>query len=125
MLRTGGTATVIGMIPQGTTVELDGITSCWDRRSRGQLMGSNRFRIDIPRYVDLYLQGRLRLDDLVARRIALGRAPGRDRDVARRRGSPDHRDVLERREACQAPSAEDRARDLRDVRALQLGARHG
>jgi S-(hydroxymethyl)glutathione dehydrogenase/alcohol dehydrogenase len=39
-------------------------------------MGSNRFRIDIPRYVDLYLQGRLRLDDLVSSRIALGDLPG-------------------------------------------------
>jgi S-(hydroxymethyl)glutathione dehydrogenase/alcohol dehydrogenase len=38
-------------------------------------MGSNRFRIDIPRYVDLYLQGRLRLDDLVAERIALDDLP--------------------------------------------------
>jgi S-(hydroxymethyl)glutathione dehydrogenase/alcohol dehydrogenase len=34
-------------------------------------MGSNRFRIDIPRYVDLYLQGRLRLDDLISSRITL------------------------------------------------------
>ena len=30
-------------------------------------MGSNRFRIDMPRYVDLYLSGRLKLDELVSR----------------------------------------------------------
>jgi S-(hydroxymethyl)glutathione dehydrogenase / alcohol dehydrogenase len=35
------------------------------------LMGSNRFRVDIPRYVDLYLQGRLKLDELVSARIPL------------------------------------------------------
>jgi S-(hydroxymethyl)glutathione dehydrogenase/alcohol dehydrogenase len=31
-------------------------------------MGSNRFRIDIPRYLDLYRQGRLMLDEMVSRR---------------------------------------------------------
>ena len=25
-------------------------------------MGSNRFRIDMPRYIDLYMQGRLKLE---------------------------------------------------------------
>jgi S-(hydroxymethyl)glutathione dehydrogenase/alcohol dehydrogenase len=34
-------------------------------------MGSNRFRVDMPRYVDLYLQGRLKLDELVSARIGL------------------------------------------------------
>jgi S-(hydroxymethyl)glutathione dehydrogenase/alcohol dehydrogenase len=34
-------------------------------------MGSTRFRIDMPRYVDLYLQGRLKLDELVSARIGL------------------------------------------------------
>ncbi|GIS19257.1 MAG: hypothetical protein CM15mP120_11730 [Pseudomonadota bacterium] len=34
-------------------------------------MGSNRFRVDMPRFVDFYLQGRLHLDDLISRRIAL------------------------------------------------------
>jgi S-(hydroxymethyl)glutathione dehydrogenase/alcohol dehydrogenase len=31
-------------------------------------MGSNRFRIDMPRYVDYYLQGRLNLDDMISKR---------------------------------------------------------
>ena len=34
-------------------------------------MGSNRFRVDMPRFVDFYLQGRLHLDDLISRRITL------------------------------------------------------
>ena len=34
-------------------------------------MGSNRFRIDMPRYIEFYLQGRLKLDELVSRRISL------------------------------------------------------
>ena len=31
-------------------------------------MGSNRFHIDVPRYLDLYRQGRLNLDDMVTRK---------------------------------------------------------
>jgi S-(hydroxymethyl)glutathione dehydrogenase / alcohol dehydrogenase len=34
-------------------------------------MGSNRFRQDMPRYIDLYLEGRLKLDELVSARIGL------------------------------------------------------
>ena len=32
------------------------------------MMGSNRFRVDMPRYVDLYLDGRLQLDEMVSAR---------------------------------------------------------
>jgi S-(hydroxymethyl)glutathione dehydrogenase/alcohol dehydrogenase len=31
-------------------------------------MGSNRFHVDMPRYLDLYRQGRLNLDDIMSRR---------------------------------------------------------
>ena len=41
------------------------------RELQGSNMGSNRFRVDMPRYIDLYLQGRLKLDELVLARIAL------------------------------------------------------
>jgi S-(hydroxymethyl)glutathione dehydrogenase/alcohol dehydrogenase len=34
-------------------------------------MGSNRFRVDIPRYLELYRQGRLKLDEMVTRRRTL------------------------------------------------------
>ena len=42
-----------------------------EKTLQGSFMGSNRFRVDMPRYVDLYLQGRLHLDDLVSSRIKL------------------------------------------------------
>lgn len=38
-------------------------------------MGSNRFRIDFPRLIDLYKQGRLHLDDLISDRIGLTASP--------------------------------------------------
>jgi S-(hydroxymethyl)glutathione dehydrogenase/alcohol dehydrogenase len=71
MLRAGGTATVIGMIPFGTSIELNGFEFLMEKRIQGSNMGSNRFRIDMPRFVDMYLDGRLKLDELVSARIAL------------------------------------------------------
>jgi S-(hydroxymethyl)glutathione dehydrogenase/alcohol dehydrogenase len=71
MLRRGGTATVIGMIPIGESVEIPGFELLYEKRLQGSNMGSNRFRVDMPRYIDLYMDGRLKLDELVSQRIAL------------------------------------------------------
>ena len=35
------------------------------------MMGSNRFRLDMPRYVGFYLDGRLKLDEMISARISL------------------------------------------------------
>lgn len=35
-------------------------------------MGSTNLKVDIPMYARLYLQGRLKLDELVSHRIGLG-----------------------------------------------------
>jgi S-(hydroxymethyl)glutathione dehydrogenase/alcohol dehydrogenase len=71
IIRRGGTATVVGMIPVGVMVELHGPEFLMERKLQGSNMGSNRFRVDMPRYVDFYLQGRLHLDDLISRKIRL------------------------------------------------------
>jgi len=67
-LKPGGTATVIGMIPVGQKVEIDGYMFLTERKLQGSSMGSNRFRIDMPNYIDFYMQGRLNLDDMISRR---------------------------------------------------------
>jgi S-(hydroxymethyl)glutathione dehydrogenase / alcohol dehydrogenase len=71
MLRRGGTATIIGMIPLGQTIELPGVAFLGEKKIQGCLMGSTRFRIDMPRYIELYLQGRLNLEDMVSQRLNL------------------------------------------------------
>jgi S-(hydroxymethyl)glutathione dehydrogenase / alcohol dehydrogenase len=71
MLKPGGCATVIGMIPVGDSVELPGFAFLAEKKIQGSNMGSNRFRVDMPRYVDMYLQGRLNLDDMISTRIPL------------------------------------------------------
>ncbi|SRR5579875_645442 len=70
-LAPGGTATVIGMVPGKDKIEIDGRHFLVEKRIQGTFMGSARHRIDIPRYVDFYLQGRLNLDDMVTRRRRL------------------------------------------------------
>jgi S-(hydroxymethyl)glutathione dehydrogenase/alcohol dehydrogenase len=71
MLRNGGTATIIGMIPPGDMVSLHGVDFLFEKKIQGSIMGSNRFRVDMPRFVELYLQGKLHLDDLVSSHIKL------------------------------------------------------
>ncbi len=67
-LAAGGTATIIGMIPVGQKVEVDGWEFLREKKLQGSTMGSNRFRVDMPRYIDLYMQGRLKLDEMVSRK---------------------------------------------------------
>ena len=71
MLRVGGTATVVGLLPFGVNIEISGLSLIGERKLQGSRMGSNRFRVDMPRLVDLYLQGRLDLDNLISARITL------------------------------------------------------
>ncbi len=66
-LNTGGTATIIGMIPIGQRVEIEARMLLSERKMQGSIMGSNRFRVDMPKYIDFYLQGRLKLDEMITR----------------------------------------------------------
>ncbi len=65
MLRPGGTATIIGMVPFGVKIELHGADFLRDRKIQGTSMGGNRFRVDMPRLLELWRQGRLKLDHLI------------------------------------------------------------
>ncbi len=71
MIRPGGTATVVGMVPVGTRIELHGPEFLREKRIQGSSMGSNRFRVDMPRLVDFYLNGKLHLDEMISQRIEL------------------------------------------------------
>ena len=71
MIRRGGVATVMGMIPPGQNISIPGVAFLQERRIQGSFMGSNRFPVDMPRLVDFYMQGRLKLDELISQRIRL------------------------------------------------------
>ncbi len=42
-----------------------------EKRIQGSMMGSNRFRVDMPRLLDFYVQGRLKLDEMITQRRRL------------------------------------------------------
>jgi S-(hydroxymethyl)glutathione dehydrogenase/alcohol dehydrogenase len=67
-IRPGGTATIVGMIPVGQKIEIDGPSLLGEKKLQGSSMGSNRFKSDMPKYIDFYLQGRLLLDEMITRR---------------------------------------------------------
>jgi S-(hydroxymethyl)glutathione dehydrogenase/alcohol dehydrogenase len=72
MIRHGGTATIIGMIPIGVNIEVPGTDLFLGaKRLQGSMMGSNNFKVDMPHLCELYLGGRLKLDEMVSRTISL------------------------------------------------------
>ena len=72
MTGRGGTTVLVGVVPvtQGVTINAADLT-LQEKKITGSLMGSNRFQFDMPRYVDFYLDGRLRLDEVISARIGL------------------------------------------------------
>jgi S-(hydroxymethyl)glutathione dehydrogenase/alcohol dehydrogenase len=73
VLRRGGTATILGMLPPSEKVGLSAIDLLSGKKLQGGLMGSNRFPVDIPRLVDFYMRGSLDLDTIIAERMPLER----------------------------------------------------
>ena len=74
VLRPGRTAWVVGIPPVGHLLEVPGTSLVVSAKGvKGLLMGANRFMEDVPVLADLYLQGRLLLDELVSLRLPLDR----------------------------------------------------
>ena len=72
MIKSGGAALLVGVVPVGQMVELHiADITLREKRVMGSMMGSNRFRLDMPRYVDFYLDGRLLLDEMISARLEL------------------------------------------------------
>src|SRR6266568_1259623 len=67
-----GTATIVGVLPPDAMIEFPWMAIRPECRVQTSRMGSNRFRVDIPRYLEFYRQGRLLLDEMVTRRGRLG-----------------------------------------------------
>ena len=71
-VRPGGTAVVVGMAAMNVRAP---IAPYWmaatEKTLKGTMYGSVRPNVDIPILVDLYLDGRLKLDDLISRTYTL------------------------------------------------------
>jgi S-(hydroxymethyl)glutathione dehydrogenase/alcohol dehydrogenase len=71
MVRPGRTAYLVGVPPEASTLELPASLVRQAKGVQGLFMGSNRFKHDIPMLAGLYLQGRIKLDELISHRITL------------------------------------------------------
>ncbi len=71
-LEHGGTMTVVGQVPDGVRISIDPYAmSDFEYTLTGSNYGSANPAVDFPRLLGWYADGRLDLDPLVARRIAL------------------------------------------------------
>jgi S-(hydroxymethyl)glutathione dehydrogenase/alcohol dehydrogenase len=71
MVHPGGEAVMVGVSPFGSKTSIDTTNLLAERVLRGCVYGSIRQRVDIPRYIDLYMAGRLKLDQMVTRTFPL------------------------------------------------------
>jgi S-(hydroxymethyl)glutathione dehydrogenase/alcohol dehydrogenase len=70
-LRDGGQATMLGVAEPGATVTVPAAALRREKVLTGSSMGSNHFKVDMPRYIELYFQGKLMLDEMITRRFPL------------------------------------------------------
>ena len=72
LLCKGGTLVIVGMTADGVQIEFDSCAfASVEQRLLGSKMGSTRLKTDIPWYISLYQQDRLKLDELISGRYPL------------------------------------------------------
>ena len=72
LLAKSGSVVLVGMPASGVMSEIDpGTMAAYSQNILGSKMGSARIQVDIPNLVDLYQQGRVKLDELVTKTYPL------------------------------------------------------
>lgn len=72
MLGVGGGLYLVGVARPDVEIAVNIVSTIGgQKRIQGVNFGSTNFKHDIPMYAELYLQGRMNIDDLVSKRIAL------------------------------------------------------
>jgi S-(hydroxymethyl)glutathione dehydrogenase/alcohol dehydrogenase len=72
MAKRGGKAVVVGMIPVTQMVSVPGAAFLGEKGIIGSFYGSTRQTHDMPWLMELYRQGRLKIDELITKRWELG-----------------------------------------------------
>jgi S-(hydroxymethyl)glutathione dehydrogenase/alcohol dehydrogenase len=84
MLGIGGTAVVVGLPPGGAKATFEPLVLVeWERHIVGSNYGSVRPALDFPWLVDLYMSGRLHLDEMITKRRPLSEAQQALDDIER------------------------------------------
>jgi S-(hydroxymethyl)glutathione dehydrogenase / alcohol dehydrogenase len=72
LMRRGGNVVLVGMPALDVRATFDPVYLANDgQRIIGSKMGSSRIQIDVPKIVELYKQGRVKLDELITKRYPL------------------------------------------------------
>ncbi len=66
-VRPGGTAVMVGVPPERADISIPGRSLFLDRTLMGTFYGAGRPRVDFPWLIDLYVDGRLKLDELITK----------------------------------------------------------
>jgi S-(hydroxymethyl)glutathione dehydrogenase / alcohol dehydrogenase len=67
----GGMAVVIGVSPAGTRVSIDPGMLLQERILTGSSFGGSRQKVDLPMIIDLFMDGKYKLKELISRRFPL------------------------------------------------------
>jgi S-(hydroxymethyl)glutathione dehydrogenase/alcohol dehydrogenase len=70
-IRPGGMAVVVGVAKPDDMVMIPALSLLQEKTLTGSVYGSARPSVDMPKLIDLYMSKRLKLDELVTRRIKL------------------------------------------------------
>lgn len=70
-IRPGGTAVVVGVARPDDMMTIPAVSLLQEKTLKGSIYGSARPSVDMPRLLDLYMNKKLKLDELVSRRIKL------------------------------------------------------
>ena len=72
MCRMGGTTVIVGMAPEDDVLEFNALSiPRTERAIVGSWYGSARPWVDLPRLADMYMRGRLKIDELISRSYPL------------------------------------------------------
>ena len=72
MTGRGGVCTVVGVSPDGARISLNPNIFClMEKRIQGSYYGSTRPRVDMPRLLDMYMDKKIKIDELVSKTFAL------------------------------------------------------
>src|SRR5689334_4564399 len=69
--RLSGTGVIVGVSPAGTRLSIDPTLFLQQRVLTGTSFGGGRQRTDVPMLIDLYMDGKYKLDELISRRLPL------------------------------------------------------
>ena len=70
-IHRGGTAVIIGISRVGTRLSIDPQMLIQERVLTGSSFGGSRQRVDLPMFIDLFMEGRYKLRELISQRVAL------------------------------------------------------